>query len=238
MKYEVWLKINQQYKYNLISKLTSKQYNNFVYQFINNKEQTTYILSKKLNYLFDSNKLRLYNNSDLVKLNKIVSNSKFSLDIIITLFDKFKRTNITEYNVNKLLLYLRDIDKFHNLNVKWGPGNHKNITNNINQHFNKHVLSEEGKYWIKILNDNTSKSNNAENKIFRKSYEQYTIKSFNKMKNIIIHTDGVNVYLSGFYNNIFIIGRYDDNDIFGISSCYYVETGQKSGRYKGLCLEL
>jgi hypothetical protein len=226
VKYESWLKINQQYKYNLISKLTSKQYNNFVYQFFNNKEQTIYILSKKLNHLFDSNKLRLYSNSDLIKINKIVTNSKLSLNVIITLFDKFKRTNITEYNVNKLLLYLRDIDKFNNLNIKWGPGNHKNITKNINQHFNKHILSDEGKYWVKILDTCNSKS-----------YEQYAIKSFNKMKNIIIHTDGVNVYLSGFYNNIFTIGRYD-NDIFGISSCYYVETGQKSGRYKGLCLEL
>lgn len=226
MKYESWVKIDQRYKYNLMSKLTTKQYNNFMTQFFINKEQTTYILFKKLNNLFEANKLKSYNVSELNKLNKIVSNNKLSLDILIRIFDKFKTTNITEYNVNKLLLYLRDIDKFHNLNIKWGPGNHKNITDNINEHFNKHVLFEEGKHWFKILD-----------KIDSVSYENYAIKSFHKMKNVIIHTNGVDVYLSGFYDNIFIIGRYD-NDIFGISSCYHVKTGEKSGRYKGLCLEL
>ena len=222
MKYQSWLKINQQYKYSFITKLTSKQYNNFINQFFINKDQTVHILFKKLNSLFEANKLKSYSNSELIKLNKIALKNKLSLDILIRIFDKFK--NITEYNINKLSLYLRDIDKFHNLNIKWGPGNHKTIINNINQHFNKHVLSEEGKDWLKILVDH-------------KSYENYAINSFNKIKNVIIHTDGVNVYLSGFHGNIFIIGRYD-NDVFGISSCYHVKTGEKSARYKGLCLEL
>lgn len=159
-------------------------------------------------------------------MNKIVSTNKLSFETIIDIFNVFKTTNITEYNVYKLSLYLKDINKFSNLNIKWGPGNHKDVNNNINEHFNKHVLSDEGKHWSKILESRNSKS-----------YEQYAIKSFNKMKNIIIHTDGVNVYLSGFYNNIFIIGRYDNNTL-GISSCYHVKTGEKSGRYKGLCLEL
>ncbi len=193
-------------------------------QFFINKDQTVHILFKKLNSLFEFNKLRSYSISELIKINKIVLNNKLSLDIIIRIFDKFK--NITEYNISKLSLYLRDIDKFGNLNIKWGPGNHKNITNNINEHFNKHVLSEEGKYWHKILD-----------KVNYSSYEKYAINSFHKMKNVIIHTNGVDVHLSGFYGNIFIIGRYD-NDIFGISSCYYVKSGEKPGRYKGLCLEL
>jgi len=222
VKYEVWLKTDNQYKYNLISKLTSKQYSNFISQFFTNKEQTTDILFKKFNVLFNVNKLNAYRISELNKLNKITVKSKLSLDDVIRLFDKFNITNITEYNASKLLLYLRNEIN----DVKWGPGNHKNITDNINQHFNKHVLSEEGKYWVKLLD-----------KIDCKSYEQYAINSFDKMKNIIIHTDGINVYLSGFYNNIFIIGRYHDN-IFGISSCYYVKSGEKLGRYKGLCLQL
>jgi len=204
-----------------MSKLTSKQYSNFISQFFINKEQTIHILFKKFNVLFNVNKLKSYRISELIKLNKITVKSKLLLDDVISLFDKFNIVNITEYNANKLLLYLGN-----KINVKWGPGNHKNITNNINQHFDKHVLSEEGKYWVKLLD-----------KIDCKSYEQYAIDSFHKMKNIIIHTDGINVYLSGFYNNIFIIGRYHDN-IFGISSCYYVKSGEKLGRYKGLCLQL
>ena len=221
MKYEVWLKIDKQYKYNLISKLTSKQYHNFISQFFTNKEQTTHILFKKFNVLFNVNKLKSYNINELIKLNKITVKSKLILDDIIKLFDRFNITNITEYNASKLLLYLGNIN-----NIQWGPGNNKNISDNINQHFNKHVLSEEGKYWVKLLD-----------KIDCKLYERYAINSFDKMKNIIIHTDGINVYLSGFYNNIFIIGRYDNN-IFGISSCYYVKSGEKLGRYKGLCLQL
>ena len=130
-------------------------------------------------------------------------------------------------NIESLIqTIIKDIENNFNFNIKWGPGNHKNIAININEHFKKHVLSEEGKYWFKILD-----------KIDYTSYQKYAIDSFYKMKKVIIHTNGVDVYLSGFYGNIFIIGRYDNN-IFGISSCYYVESGEKLGRYKGLCLQL
>jgi hypothetical protein len=227
VKYESWLKINKQHKYNLISKLTTKQYNNFIYQFFTNKKQTEYILLKKFNNLLECNKLRTYNIKELIKMNKIIISSQLSLDVIIKVFDKFNTNNVTEHNVKNLVLYLRDIDNFKCVKVKWGPGNHRDINNNIKQHFNKHVLSkDEGKYWVSILD-----------KIDCKSYENYAIQSFQKMTNIIIHTDGVNIHLSGFYNNTFIIGRYHNN-IFGISSCYYVNSGEKLGRYKGLCLKL
>ena len=239
MKYESWLKVDQQYKCNLIIKLTPKQYNNFISQFFINKEQTLNILFKKLNVLFGSNKLKLYTISELIKLNKIVSKNKLSLDVTIKLFEKFKTINITEHNAYKL--FLKDIDKNFEPNIKWGkdsfristgyvyvfrPGNHKNITDNICAHFKKHVLSDESKYWKKIL-DNIS----------CRSYIKYAIDSFYKMKNKIIHTNGFDVYLSGFHGNVFIIGRYND-DKFGISSCYYVKSGKKLGRYEGLCLQL
>ena len=170
--------------------------------------------------------MKPYTISELIKLNKIVSNNKLSLDITIKLFEKFNTINITEHNVYKLFLYSKDIENNFGLNIKWGPGNHKNITDNITNHFKKHVLSEEGKYWLKILDS-----------LDCKSYEKYAIESFYKMKDIIIHTDGTKVYLSGFYGNVFIIGRYHNN-VFGISSCYYVESGEKLGRYKGFCLKL
>jgi len=184
-------------------------------------------LFKKYNNLFEYKKLRKYNVSELIKLNKIISNNKTRLETIIKVFDKFNSINITEHNFDKLLLYLRDIDKFSNMKVGWGPGNQGDTTSNLHQHFNKHVLSnEESKYWSSILNN-----------LDYKSYKNYAINFFNKMNKVIIHTDGVNIHLSGFYNNIFIIGRYHD-DVFGISSCYYVNNGEKLGRYKGLCLKL
>jgi len=206
--------------------LTTNHYNNFISQFFINKEQTEYILFKKLNVLFDTNKIKLYTKSELNKINKIVLKCKISVDIISKLFNKFNTENITEYNASRLLLYLRDIDEILRSNIKWGSGNNNNANENIINHFKKHVLCpNEGKYWVKILD-----------KIDCYSYEKYTIDSFSKMKKVLIHTDGVDVYLSGFHNDIFIVGRYD-NDAFTISSCYYVESGEKFGRYKGLCLK-
>lgn len=108
------------------------------------------------------------------------------------------------------------------IKIEWGPGNHSDITNNIAMHYKKHVLSEEGKYW---------------NHISLTEYENYPINHFYDLKDVCVHTNGRRTYLSGFHNNIFIIGRYH-NDIFGISSCYYVENSRKPCRYKNLCFEL
>lgn len=164
---------------------------------------------------------------ELHKLNKLILKNKISLDVIIKLFNKFNTENITEYNAAKLLLYLRDLDRILRSNIKWGSGNNNDVNQNIINHFKKHVLCpNEGQYWIKILDE-----------MNYNSYEKYAINSFSKMKKVLIHTDGVDVYLSGFHDNIFIVGRYD-NDIFTISSCYYVKSGEKLGRYKGLCLQL
>lgn len=227
MKYEAWLNTpNYKYKYHLISKLTNSQYNNFLELFIKNKNSATYILFKKLYSLFDIPNLETYTESELLKLNKITK--LIPLKSAVDLFENINRTHITERNVTKLLSYLSDINDFKNnkINVKWGPGNHGNVENNIKKHFIKHVQSDERIYWESILEEINSDS-----------YAQYAIDNFYKMKNVIIHTDGCNVYLSGFHNNIFIIGRYHDN-VFGISSCYHVEGGKKPGRYSGLCYEL
>lgn len=228
MKYEAWLNTpDYKYKYHLISKLTSVQYNNFLELFIKNKNHATYILFKKFYILFDLNNLDTFSESELIKLNKITK--LIPLNVAIDVFKKINYTRVTERNVKKLLLYLTDVNNFKNnkINIAWGPGNHGNVTNNIQEHYIKHILSEEKIYWEGILGE-----------INADSYAQYAIDNFYKMKNVIIHTDGINVYLSGFHNNIFIIGRYDDNNVFGISSCYYVEGGAKPGRYSGMCFEL
>jgi hypothetical protein len=145
------------------------------------------------------------------------------------LFNKIPYEKISMYNVTKLLLFVKDEYRFRNkmIDIKWGPGNNGNRMDNVKKHFIKHVLSDEGYYWVNILND-----------ISCKEYEQYAINIFYKMKNVIVHSDGVNVYLSGIYGNVFIVGRYDDNGLFGVSSCYYVKDGDKLGRYNDYCFEI
>jgi len=226
VKYVAWLNKDQKYKCHLISKLTDLQYHNFLILFVKNKTQTEYILFKKLYILFDSCNLGVYEEKEIIKLNEIAKN--ISLESTVELFDRINYQNINTHNAKKILLYLRDENNFkkNKINIGWGPGNHGDPITNIEEHFIKHVLSEEGMHW-KLLLD----------KISCDSYKKYAIDAFYKMKNVIVHTDGTNVYLSGFYENVFIIGRYH-NDIFGISSCYYVENGEKNGRYKGICFKL
>ncbi len=223
MKYGAWLETNKHYKSNLINKLTLQQYNNFLQLFFENKIQTEQLLFKKLFNLFDSNNLGTYNYKQLIKLNNIANH--VGLEDAIRLFNKINYQKINKYNAKNLLLYLNDEDKFKcgKINIDWGPGNHGNINNNIAQHFIKHVLSEEGEYWKTLLTE-----------INYDNYKKYAIDAFYKMKNVIVHSNGFDVYMSGFYGNIFIIGRYH-KWVFGISSCYYVESGEKHGRFNNYC---
>lgn len=222
MKYVAWLNHDSYHKYHLISKLTTHQYINFITLFIKNPKQTEFILFKKLYQLFNCSHLRSYDENELLKLNTVASCIPL-LDAVI-LLNNVNHQLVNKYNAKKLLLYLRDKDDFinHNIIIRWGTGNHQDVTTNIREHFNKHVvlLPDE---WNQHLDLN--------------GYRDYAITAFYKMNNVIIHTDGTGVYLSGFYGKIFIIGRYD-NDIFGISSCYYVHNGEKAGRYKGLCFRI
>jgi hypothetical protein len=227
VKYVAWLNTDQKYKCHLISNLNVLQYLNFIILFIINREQTEFILYKKLYRLFDVCNFCKYSKKELVKINKF--SEKIPLKSVLQLFNRINNKHITIYNANKLLLFLRDEYKFKNkmITIKWGPGNHGNVNDNIEKHYIKHVLScEEYIYWRYLLDD-----------ICCESYKQYAIDAFYKMKNVIVHTDGVNVYMSGFYGNVFIIGRYHD-DVFSISSCYYVGNGEKNGRYEGLCFEV
>lgn len=201
VKYVAWLNT---YKLHLLSHLNTKQYRNFRDMFNSNIKQAEYILFKKMYLLFDI-QLKIYNEPELTKLYKI--SLKVGTYNAVKLFDTLNYNLITTYNADKFLLYLRDLDKFNH--VEWGPGNHKNVNQNIKNHYIKHVLSNECDWQF------------SENE-----YKQYAIDSFHKMIDKVIHTDGKNVYLSGFYNHTFIIGRYH-GDMFGISSCYYVESGKK-----------
>ena len=140
-----------------------------------------------------------------------------------------KCNNVTKKNICDLLKYLDNEQKFllHEIPISWGPGNHGDIDINIREHHKKHVIDDKkesqewGKFGVKTLQE----------------YKDYAVNNFYLMSNVIVHTDGCYVYLSGFYGNVFIVGRYD-NDVFGISSSYYVESGEKPGRYKCKCFDM
>lgn len=160
---------------------------------------------------------------DICTLNKIVAVSN-----VVDLH------HITRRNVVDLYKYVSNLDKFclRQIDIDWGPGNNKNSHTNAIEHYKKHAqyknLSEddllkarddyETEYleWSKILFDD-------------KLYLKYPVEHFYNMKDVMVHTNGKGVYMSGFYMNVFIVGRYE-GDKFGISSCYYVKNGRKKGR--------
>lgn len=156
-----------------------------------------------------------YEKKDLSKLNKVLVIIEDNYRIL----ERVDYRSITKHNISDIKLFLRDEELFvnHQLEIKWGPGNHADIATNVSEHYLKH---KDEFTWNSI-----------------KEYQNYPIKYFYQMKDVCVHSNGVHTYLSGFYNNVFIIGRYHQ-DIFGISSCYYVESGSKPGRYNNLCFKL
>lgn len=188
---------------------------------MSDKIQTEYILLNKLTELLYCSSLKQFQKKELVKLNKIAQS--VSLQSVIELFDLINYRQITKFNANKLLLFMNNTNNFnnHKIKIKWGPGNYGD--DNVQQYYCKHVLSDEGIHWKHILNN--------------EDYRRFAVNIFYKMKDVIVHTNGTNVWLSGFYCKYFIIGRFDD-DVFGISSCYYVENSQKPGRYNGFCFDM
>jgi hypothetical protein len=212
-----------------------------------NQEKAEYLLRNAL--MFDYN-LEKYSYSQIRKLQTL--SKDINSDVLIELFDNFNYEHITKHNWKNLLSYLNDFDNKlsdvltsdnnlspmgvnvshrsvltsdNSFNVEWGSGNHKSKKENVNAHYTKHVLSSEGDHWANLISKD------------KQSYERYAIDSFNKLKKVLVHTDGKNIYISGFLGNIFTIGRYY-GDKFKLSSCYYVESGEKMGRYKGILKNL
>lgn len=200
----------------------------------NFSSQIEYILSHKLYNLLGDLKtiesIRQYSNNDIQKIHTL--SQQVSLDTLFKILSKMDIQRLSKHNLDPVLEFVRHEDEFINrkVNVVWGPGNHNDINTNIEEHYKKHVLSDEGVYWESLLS-NTDCETSCE------SYKNYAINSFYKMKNVIVHSNGRNAHISGFYGNVFIIGRYHDG-VFGISSCYYVENGEKNGRLNNLCFKL
>lgn len=136
---------------------------------------------------------------------------------------------ITSHNQSDLIRFMEMKDLFENRQVpiQWGPGNHGCPELNLYKHWEKHIETDptEQSKWSVILDDLTVES-----------YGNYAIKSFYQMSDVIVHTNGKFVYLSGFVGSVFVVGRLDKG-VFGISSAYVAET-DKCGRHNGKCFVL
>lgn len=224
-----WLEIEYHYKHHIINKLSDQQFKTFIKLFKINQSKAEFIITKKYYNLFDSllicqYEIKYMRKIDrLTKLTNIYYIQKLLLHINIGILNL-----VNEKNIKLLLKFIDYKTLFENrlVPINWGPGNHESIDINIEKHYCKHILSSEGFCWKEIISD-----------LSLKSYRDYAINSFYSMSKVIVHTDGSRVYLSGFVGNIFIIGRFH-GDSFGLSSCYYVESGEKPGRMSGLCFNL
>lgn len=261
-----WVYEKHQYKNAIISALSTNQLQTFKYIFNQNQTVAVYILRQKLFTVLDldtnliTSIVSTNHHNILHKVHQVIihynsncggdsdnnsdnnfdsdSDNDFDSDSVISCADLvtklFLKSNIvlnkiTAYNASLLYKFCCDEEKFvkHNVPIKWGPGNHPDRQSNIEAHYLKHVCTyPESEFWAQTLSINSWQT-----------YEKYATESFYKMSNIIVHSNGRNVYLSGFYGNVFIIGRYNGNE-FGISSCYYVESGEKQGRLADACFVL
>lgn len=179
-------------------------------------------MTHKLYNLLDYPNLN-YAKKELVKISKLL---KFmtAKDLLFLLNHIKNIFLITEKNWKDLLKFARNKESFFEKKVviKWGNGNHKDPYINLIEHYKKHVKCEtEGVYWEGIGLE---------------EYRDFPLLHFYEMENVFVHSHGGFVHLSGFYGNVFIVGRYEGNE-FGISSCYYVESGRKEGRESGKCIE-
>jgi hypothetical protein len=224
--YHKWLEDETIYKQKLITQLTPSQLEGFLTILSLNVSKAEYLLYKRLWNLFEYPQVVLSNDTSV--LGKIEHHSKeYSVEDLVTLYNS--SLNITKKNISILMLFLRDRDKISDksLTIEWGSGNHKDIEENVLNHYLKHVVydANEQKHWeslgVRTLEE----------------YRSYPIKHFYSMVRVLIHSNGGNAYLSGFYGNVFVVGRYIEGK-FGISSTYYVESGEKEGRYINRCFDL
>lgn len=184
-----------------------------------------YALSKKKNELFDD---LWWLDCVCVSVNRIHQIvCAVGHETCRKLYQLIPPDKVTKHNVKYLQRFSEEVHLLLNGDVGWGSGNHGSAEENIKEHFNKHVLcSIEGIFWGK------------QGIISADDYAAYAVKMFRCMERVLVHTNGSGVYLSGFADKVFIVGRYDGQYQFGISSCYYVEEGNKPGRESGLCFSV
>lgn len=227
--YVAWVYENHKYKNSIIQKLSIQNANNitaFITLFNISKDIGVYIVTKRLWRLFrlPSEIIVKYNTKELHQVDMLLEFVSYELLVPVVL--KCNLDKITKYNIHDVIRYFNDYDRFMNDDVEWGPGNHNDIDANITEHYIKHVLSNEGRHWKSLLSD-----------MSEQSYKDYARNMFKRMERVVVHSNGRHTYMSGFYGKIFIVGRYHEG-VFGISSCYYVNDGEKPGRYIDACVNI
>ena len=224
--YVAWVYENHKYKNSIMKNLSSKNIKGFIRLFNVNKCIAIYILTKRLFKLLQlpCDLILKYDTKDLCKVNMLLE--FMSVDLLIAFLPRCNLERITKHNIRDVIRYYNDYQQIMNTTSQWGPGNHSNIDENITQHYIKHVLSDEGRYWESLLSD-----------MSEESYKDYAQNMFKRMERVVIHSNGRQTYMSGFYGKVFIVGRYNEG-VFGISSCYYVNNGEKPGRYIDTCINI
>ena len=232
MKYVAWVYDLHKYKTVQLSALSSGQLEAFKPIFDQNKSAAVHILKKKLYEILDLDLTFVLKMT--TTLHKICSMLRYGISsqIVISVFNRVQSEsikNITTHNIRQIYQFVCMEKDFTQgkIPIQWGPGNHTDQLTNLQAHFVKHVETDpERANWSGILS-----------KPDLESYESYAVNLFYKMRDIIVHSNGRHVYLSGFCQNVFIVGRFD-GETFGISSCYYVESGVKRGRESDMCFRL
>lgn len=223
--YEAWLKNNTLYKTHLLSFLPSDKAESFLLLIVQSPEKILHILRKRLFVLFDRPELlERYNCRQLSKIAGL--STIIPLANLATVLEKVDLCKITKHNVKDLYKFVSNSLDFSEGRVRivWGPGNNRYSSLNSVKHYRKHSEYDgEESYCLEYLQWEKMDMNDYP------TYSEYALDSFYKMKDVLVHTNGRGVYLSGFHGNVFIVGRYN-GDEYGISSCYYTDTPRKLGR--------
>jgi len=247
--FERWINDNHIYKSKVIEDIPNEYIIVFIDYLMNsdNVQIPLYILKKRIYMIFLIPYKLLSNRSfqEIDKIYKFIKLANITIHDMILLLNKCNLDKITLYNVNDVLKYIKNYDSLISgkTKIEWGPGNHGESDKNVLMHFIKHVITDktEGELIKNILVNNNLSSNNNDNVndyyTMYQLYKNYPIMNFTKMEKITIHTNGKHTYMSGIYQNMFIVGRYT-NDVFGISSCYYLFSGDKIGRHNTKCVDL
>ena len=160
-----------------------------------------------------------YSIRELSKISRLLD--RVSVNVLECVLSVVPLVKLTKYNIIDLHKYVRDSKAYicGAICMSWGPGNNGNAIQNMIGHRVKHETE---------LAEMLASGRTAED------YIAYTVDVFYYMRDVCVHTNGRGSYMSGFFDDMFIVGRYDGEQ-FGISSCYRVHTGIKEGRLKDLC---
>lgn len=142
---------------------------------------------------------------------------------------------VTVSNVSNVSAFFDLYSDFCSKKVKieWGIGNHSTVESNINEHYKKHIDGNECEYWKSFLGESKALAFDLErssNNVTLEMYTKFPLSNFYSMERIVLHSNGRDVHLSGFVDKFFIVGKFNSG-VFSISSCYYVPSGEKKGRY-------